>query len=217
MKQNWKEVVQQVGIVPVVVIEQLETAVPLVQALHAGGVPIAEITLRTEVGLRALEQVAHTQPDILVGAGSVTTLEQCKQVVEAGAQFVVSPGFNPALVTFCLEREIPVLPGCVTPTELMQAQELGLDVVKFFPASLYGGISGMRALRGPFPKMRFIPTGGIDQNNLVDYLQQDFVLAAGGSWLCPTQALRGGDYPRIQELAHASRLRASEAGRMGLS
>lgn len=194
------------GVVPVVVLDQVKDAVPLAKAMKAGGVPCAEITLRTEAGLASIAAMAEMgDDDMLVGAGSVITLDNCKDALAAGAKFIVSPGFNVKVVEYCVERDIAVLPGCVTPTEIMQAMELGLDTVKFFPANVYGGLSAMKALSGPFPKMKFIPTGGINSANLAEYLSAPFIRAVGGSWLCAKADINAGNYDKITALCKESR------------
>ena len=157
------------GIVPVVVLDDAKNAVPLADALMAGGIPCAEITLRTAAGLDSIAAIAD-KPGVTVGAGSVITLQNCKDAIAAGARFIVSPGLNVKVVEHCLENSVAVLPGCVTPTELMQAMELGLDTVKFFPAGVYGGLAAMKALSGPFPEMKFVPTGGVNAANLGEFL-----------------------------------------------
>ncbi|MCL2568248.1 MAG: bifunctional 4-hydroxy-2-oxoglutarate aldolase/2-dehydro-3-deoxy-phosphogluconate aldolase [Oscillospiraceae bacterium] len=194
------------GIVPVVVLDKVEEAVPTAKALLAGGVDVMEITLRTAAGIDSIRAVAQTCPDVLVGAGTVLTLDQCKQVVAAGAQFVVSPGFDRAVVEWCLENNIAVLPGCVTPTEITAALALGLKVVKFFPANIYGGLPAMQALSAPFGDVKFIPTGGISDKNLAEYMAAPFIHAVGGSWLCGKQDISNGNFEAIRALsAHASK------------
>ena len=194
----------RMGVVPVVVLEDRKDAVPLAAALSDGGIPCAEVTLRTAAGLDAIEEMA-ADGRVLVGAGSVRTLENCKDALSAGAKFIVSPGLNAKIVEHCLERDIAVLPGCVTPTEIMQAMELGLDTVKFFPAGVYGGLSAMKALSGPFPTMRFVPTGGINAANLGEYLAAPFIAAVGGSWLCAKADVAAGDFGRITRLCREAR------------
>lgn len=194
----------RMGVVPVVVLEDRKDAVPLAAALSDGGIPCAEVTLRTAAGLDAIEEMA-ADGRVLVGAGSVRTLENCKDALSAGAKFIVSPGLNAKIVEHCLERDVAVLPGCVTPTEIMQAMELGLDTVKFFPAGVYGGLSAMKALSGPFPTMRFVPTGGINAANLGEYLAAPFIAAVGGSWLCAKADVAAGDFGRITRLCREAR------------
>ncbi|MGE4275618.1 MAG: bifunctional 4-hydroxy-2-oxoglutarate aldolase/2-dehydro-3-deoxy-phosphogluconate aldolase [Lawsonibacter sp.] len=194
------------GVVPVVVLDEVKDAVPLAKAMKAGGIPCAEITLRTQAGLGSIAAMAEMgDADMLVGAGSVITLDNCKDALAAGAKFIVSPGFNAKVVEYCVERDIAVLPGCVTPTEIMEAMELGLDTVKFFPANVYGGLSAMKALSGPFPKMKFIPTGGVNGANLAEYLAAPFIRAVGGSWLCAKADIAAGSFDKITALCKEAR------------
>lgn len=193
------------GIVPVVVIDDAQDAVPTARALLAGGVDVMEITLRTKAGLDAIRRVADECPEICVGAGTVLNMEQGKAAVEAGAKFIVSPGFDQALVEWCVAAEIAVTPGCVTPTEIMMALRCGLKVLKFFPANVYGGLSAMKALAGPFGEVRFIPTGGVSDTNLGEYVEAACVHAVGGSWMCKTADIKAGNYEKITQLCGAAR------------
>ncbi|MDL2293307.1 bifunctional 4-hydroxy-2-oxoglutarate aldolase/2-dehydro-3-deoxy-phosphogluconate aldolase [Ruminococcaceae bacterium OttesenSCG-928-D13] len=197
---NVFEIIGKTGILPTVVIDEAESAVSAAQALLAGGVGVMEFTLRTPAGLVAIANVADACPGMLVGAGTVLTLEQCRQSVEAGAQFIVSPGLDEAVVAFCMENDVAVLPGCVTPTEISRAIALGLHHLKYFPAQVYGGLKGMAALAGPFGGIRFVPTGGIDSDNLAEYAAAPFVFAAGGSWLCSRKAIREKNFDEITRL-----------------
>lgn len=190
---------EQLGVVPVVVLDDVKDAVPLAKAMQAGGIPCAEVTLRTAAGLGSIEKMRELG-DILVGAGTVVTLDQCKDALAAGAQFIVSPGLNPKVVEHCLARGVAVLPGCVTPTEIMQAMELGLDTVKFFPANVYGGLKAMKALAAPFTGIKFIPTGGVNGDNLAEYLSVPYVRAVGGSWLCAKADVNAGEFDKITQL-----------------
>ncbi len=204
------ERISQTRLVPVCVIDDVATAIPAAQAMLQGGVDIMEITLRTSAGLRAIEQVARACPEMLVGAGTVLSLESCKQAIDSGAQFIVSPGFDPNIVSYCIEQSVVVLPGCVTPTEITVARNAGLCAVKFFPASVYGGIRAIKALAAPFSGMKFVPTGGVDAKNLAEYLVPE-VLAVGGGWLCDKEALFRGDYARITAVCAESAGIVSEA------
>ena len=188
------------GVVPVVVIENLKDAVPTAKAMLAGGVDVMEITMRTAAGLDSIRTVSAECPDMLVGAGTVITLEQCKACVEDGAKFIVSPGFDPEVVAWCMENEVPVLPGCVTPTEIMAAMKLGCKTVKFFPANVYGGLNAMKGLAGPFGGLKFLPTGGISAKNLAEYLSAPFISAVGGSWMCTKADITAGNLDKITEL-----------------
>ena len=153
---------QHTGVVPVVVLDDAKDAIPTARALLAGGVNVMEITFRTAAAADSIKAVSENCPEMLVGAGTVITLDQCKKALECGAKFIVSPGFDPEVVAWCVERNVPITPGCVTPTEIMAAMKLGLNVVKFFPAGVYGGLKAMKSLSAPFGGIKFIPTGGID-------------------------------------------------------
>ena len=188
------------GVVPVVVLDDAKDAIPTARALLTGGVDVMEITFRTAAAADSIKAVAESCPDMLVGAGTVVTLDQCKQALECGAQFIVSPGFDPEVVSWCAERNVPITPGCVTPTEIMAARKLGLNVVKFFPAGVYGGSKAMKALSAPFGGIKFIPTGGVDAKNLKEYLEAPFVHAVGGSWLCPKKEIAAGNFDAVTAL-----------------
>ena len=189
------------GIVPVVVIDKAEDAPQTAKALLSGGVDVMEITLRTKAGMESIRQVARQNPEVCVGAGTVLTLDQCKQAVEAGARFIVSPGFDRTLVEWCIANNVAVTPGCVTPTEITEALSLGLKVLKFFPANVYGGLSAMKALAGPFGDVKFIPTGGISDKNLPEYAGVPFIHAVGGSWLCAKEDIAAGNWDKISALS----------------
>lgn len=193
------------GVVPVVVIEDAKDAVPTAEALLRGGIGVMEITFRTAAAPDAIRAVRENCPKMLVGAGTVITLEQCKQAVDCGASFIVSPGFNREVVAWCVEHDIAVTPGCVTPTEIMEAMELGLKVLKFFPANVYGGLSAMKALSGPFGGIKFIPTGGVNAQNLAEYISAPFIHAVGGSWVCPKADISAGHFEKITQLCREAR------------
>lgn len=195
-------------LVPVVVIKDARSAGALGDALVAGGIPVAEVTFRTEAAPEAIRQLA-TNPQLLVGAGTVQTSAQVDQAVEAGARFIVSPGFSVAVVERAQAHGLPVFPGAVTPTEIMAALDLGLTTLKFFPANLYGGPAALKALGAPFPQVRFIPTGGVSNGNLRDYLTLPNVAAVGGSWMVPAAAIEAGDTATIARLC-AEALRAGK-------
>ena len=188
------------GLVPVVVIEDVANAVPTANALIAGGIDVMEITLRTKAGLDSIMAVAKSCPDMLVGAGTVITLDQTKQCADAGAKFIVSPGFNRSQVEWCLEKGLVVIPGCVTPTEIIEAMELGLNVLKFFPAKVYGGLEAIKSLAGPFGNVKFIPTGGVNAQNLGEFAASPFVHSAGGSWVCSKADIAAGNIEKITTL-----------------
>lgn len=188
------------GIVPVVVIENADNAVDTADALKAGGIHSMEITLRTEDALDAINKVAEDRPDMLVGAGTVLNLEQAKLSVDAGAKFIVSPGFDEDVVRFCVEKNVAVTPGCVTPTEIMRAVKLGCKVLKFFPANVYGGLNALKALAGPFGGVKFIPTGGVNTENIGQFVNAPFVYAVGGSWVCPKADINAKSFEKITAL-----------------
>lgn len=194
------EKIEKCGVVPVVVLDRAEDAVPTAEAMLRGGVNVMEITFRTAAAPDAIRAVAQACPDMLVGAGTVITLEQCRRAVECGAKFIVSPGFDEEVVRWCTAHDVAVCPGCVTPTEVMAALRCGLSVVKFFPANVYGGLSGMKALSAPFGGVRFIPTGGVSAANLKEYAAAPFVCAVGGSWLCPKKEIAAGDFEKVEQL-----------------
>lgn len=186
-------------IVPVVVISHADRAVALGEALVAGGIPIAEVTLRTDAAPEAIRRMS-TNASLLVGAGTVLSTSQVDQAVDAGAQFIVSPGFSAAVVQRAQHHGLPVFPGAVTPSEIMAALDLGLTTLKFFPANIYGGPAALKALGAPFPHVRFIPTGGVSADNLAAYLGLSNVAAVGGSWMVPADAIDAGDMDTIRHL-----------------
>ena len=188
------------AVVPVVVLDDAKDAVPTARAMLAGGVDVMEITFRTAAAADSIRAVSEGCPDMLVGAGTVVTLDQCKQAVDCGAKFIVSPGFDEDVVRWCVENGVAVTPGCVTPTEIMAAKKLGLHVVKFFPAGVYGGLKAMKALWAPFGGVKFIPTGGVDAKNLREYLEAPFIHAVGGSWLCPKEEITAGNFEAVTAL-----------------
>ena len=194
------DTIQRTAVVPVVVLDDAKDAIPTAKALLAGGVDVMEITFRTTAAADSIKAVSENCPEMLVGAGSAVTVAQCTQALECGAQFIVSPGFDPEVVAWCVERNVPITPGCVTPTEIMAAMKLGLNVVKFFPAGVYGGLKAMKALSAPFGGIKFIPTGGVDAKNLKEYLEAPFVHAVGGSWLCPKKEIAAGNFDAVTAL-----------------
>ena len=202
---NALERLRNAGVVPVVVLDRAEDAVPVARAMLAGGVDVMEITFRTAAAAEAIRNVAAECPEMLVGAGTVLTVEQCEKAVALGAKFIVSPGFDAEIVDWCVERGVAVAPGCVTPTEIMAALKRGLSVVKFFPAGIYGGLKAMKALAAPFGQVKFIPTGGVSADNLAEYAAAPFVHAVGGSWLCPKADVAAGNFARVTELCAQSR------------
>ena len=192
-------------VVPVVVLEKVEDAVPTAKAMAAGGVDTMEITFRTACAPQCIQAVAENCPDVLVGAGTIVNLEQCKLAVEMGAKFIVSPGFDEEVVRWCVEQGIAVCPGCVTPTEIMAAMKCGLKMVKFFPANVYGGLKALKSLAGPFVGMKFLPTGGVSNDNIKEFIDTPFIHAVGGSWVCPKADIAAGNWEKITNLCIGAR------------
>lgn len=203
MPNDIMERIGNTGLVPVVVIDDASTAVDTARALLAGGVDIMEITMRTAAGMDSIRLVTEACPEILVGAGTVLELEQCKKAIANGASFIVSPGYDSEIVEYCIKSGVPICPGCVTPTEISAAVKKGLSVLKFFPANVYGGISAIKALAGPFTGVQFIPTGGVDLSNLADFVSSP-VFAIGGGWLCPRNAMKNGKFDAITDACSKS-------------
>lgn len=198
----------EMGVVPVVVLEQSEDAVLLAKALIDGGLPCAEVTFRTAAAAESIRLMVEEYPDMLVGAGTVLTTEQVDQAMEAGAKFIVSPGFDPEIVDYCLKKEIPVFPGCITPSEAAQAVKRGLKVVKFFPAEQAGGLEMIKAMAAPYPMLKFMPTGGINPQNMEIYLSCDKILCCGGSWMVKGDLIKKRDFDRIRLLSAEARKKA---------
>jgi 2-dehydro-3-deoxyphosphogluconate aldolase/(4S)-4-hydroxy-2-oxoglutarate aldolase len=184
-------------LMPVIVIDDPVDAAPLAGALMEGGLPAAEVTLRTPGAVEALRIIRQTHPGVLAGAGTVLSPQQAKDALDAGAEFIVTPGFNPRVVDYCLERNVPIIPGVCTPTEIEMALERGLEVLKFFPAEPMGGIAFLKAICAPYAMLRFVPTGGISERNLGDYLGFPQVLACGGSWMAPQAFIQQKLFERI--------------------
>lgn len=198
------EICKQIGaiqLVPVIKLTDENQAVPLGKALKNGGIPVAEITFRTQCAAAAIGRMAKQLPDVLVGAGTVITIEQVQQAVAAGAKFIISPGFDPVVVEYCLAHNIPIIPGCSNASDLCQAVRLGLETVKFFPAEAAGGIHTLKAFFAPFASLHFIPTGGINETNVADYLTYKQVLACGGSWMAPEKLIQAADWDGITAVA----------------
>ena len=187
-------------VVPVVVLDKVEDAIPTAKAMAAGGVDTMEITFRTACAPDAIRAVADNCPDVLVGAGTIINVEQAKLAVEMGAKFIVSPGFSDEVVGWCVENNIPVAPGCVTPTEIMGALKHGLKMVKFFPANVYGGLNTLKNLAGPFVGLKFLPTGGVSNANIKEFIDTPFIHAVGGSWVCPKADIAAGNWEKITQL-----------------
>lgn len=192
-------------VVPVVVLEDAEDAVPLAQALVEGGLLSAEVTFRTAAAEESIRRMTEAFPQMLVGAGTVLTKEQVDAAAAAGAKFIVSPGFDPEIVDYCLEKKIPVLPGCISPSEVAQAVKRGLTIVKFFPAEQAGGIAMIKAMAAPYVGLKFMPTGGINAENLTEYLSCDKILCCGGSWMVKGDLVKAGNFGKIRGLSAETR------------
>ena len=211
--KTFEEQFYDFAVVPVVVLEDAKDAVPLAEALVKGGLPCAEVTFRTDAAEESIRLMCEKYPEMLVGAGTVLTTEQVDRAVAAGAKFIVSPGFDAEIVDYCLEKEIPVLPGCITPSEVAQAVKRGLKTVKFFPAEQAGGLPMIKAMAAPYTMLKFMPTGGISTKNLKDYLGFDKIICCGGSWMVKGDMIRNKEFDKIAEMTkEAVELAASVRG-----
>ena len=195
------EQIQKTGIIPVVVLDDAKDAEPLAKALCDGGLPCAEVTFRTEAAEECIRIMSEKFPEMFVGAGTILTTEQVDRAVAAGAKFIVSPGLNPRIVKYCVEKGIVITPGCANASDMEQALENGLEVVKFFPAEPAGGLNMIKALAAPYVGLKFMPTGGISPKNVRDYLAYDRIIACGGSWMVKNDLVKAGDFAAITELA----------------
>lgn len=192
------------GVVPVVVLEDAAQAVPTAKALLKGGINAMEITFRTAAAKESIARVAKEVPEMIVGAGTVVNLENLHDAVEAGAKFIVCPGSDPEIIQEAMRLNVPITPGVVTPSEIMMGLKLGVKVFKFFPAESFGGLKTIKALCGPFPQIRIIPTGGISQNNAAEYFKNPKIVAVGGSWMCAKDLIAAGDFDAIAEKSKAA-------------
>lgn len=192
--------IYKIGIVPVIALDDAKDAEPLARALCAGGLPCAEITFRTAAAEESIRIMAEKFPEMLVGAGTVLTTEQVDRAVNAGAKFIVSPGLNPTVVKYCVDKNIPIVPGTANPSDVEAALSFGLDVVKFFPAEQAGGINYIKAIAAPYTKVRFMPTGGVNADNLKDYLDFPKIVACGGTWMCKKDLITAGKFDEIEAL-----------------
>ena len=193
--------VEQVGVVPVVVLDRVEDAVPLGKALAEGGLPAAEVTFRTAAAADSIHAIAQECPDVLVGAGTVLNEAQAKRAVDAGARYIVSPGYDMGVVRWCLAHEVPVIPAGVTPTEVTALVNEGIEVTKFFPAAQYGGLNTIKALAAPFVGHRFMPTGGVSTANVEEYLSSSAIIACGGTWMVKPALFADGDFSKVEQIA----------------
>ena len=195
------EKIKEIGIVPVIKIDDAKNALPLAKALAAGGIPCVEFTFRTAQAEEAIRRTSIETEGILVGAGTVLSIEQADRAIDAGAQFIVSPGFNPKVVSHCLKKGITIIPGCLTPSEIEYAMEQGLEVVKFFPAQQAGGIEYIKAVSAPYPNIKFLPAGGINAENLIKYISFEKVIACCGSWMAGPDLINAGEFEKITALS----------------
>lgn len=194
------EELSEYGVVPVVVLNRTEDAAPLAKALCEGGLKCAEVTFRTDAAEESIKIMTKAYPDMLVGAGTVLTIDQVDRAVAAGAKFIVSPGFDPEIVDYCISKNIVVVPGCITPSEVAQGVKRGLEVLKFFPAEQAGGVAMLKAMAAPYTSVKFMPTGGISAKNLADYLAFSKIVAVGGSWMVKADLINAGDFEKITEM-----------------
>jgi 2-dehydro-3-deoxyphosphogluconate aldolase/(4S)-4-hydroxy-2-oxoglutarate aldolase len=192
-----EQTIASTKLIPVVIMEDKKDAVPLAKALRDGGFPMAEVTFRTDMAKESIEEIAKNVPEVLVGAGTVLTVEMAKQALDAGANYIVTPGFSEHVASWCIAHNIPIIPGVISPTEIQAAMNLGLDILKFFPAEQAGGIGMLKAFLSPYQSIRFIPTGGICQKNIRNYLALQNVIACGGSWICPSKLIKDGKFDEI--------------------
>lgn len=200
----------EVGILPVVVLDDAKDAKDLAKALIEGGLLCAEVTFRTAAAEKSIRVISEAYPEMLVGAGTVLSVDQVKKAVAAGAKFIVSPGFDEEVVKYCLDNNIPVKPGVCTPSDVQKGYKMGLDVLKFFPAEPSGGLSMIKAIAAPYTMMKFIPTGGINENNMEDYLKYDRILAIGGSWMVKSSLVKSGEFDKIREMSKTAVARVKE-------
>ena len=209
MMKTLEERFYDYAVVPVVVLNDAVDAIPLADALIKGGLPCAEVTFRTDAAEESIRRICESFPDMLVGAGTVLTTEQVERAYKAGAKFIVSPGFDPEIIDYCISIGLPVLPGCITPSEIAQAVKRGLKVVKFFPAEQSGGVAMIKAMAAPYSMVKFMPTGGISTKNLADYLSCDKILCCGGSWMVKEDLIKSGSFDKITDMTREATALAS--------
>jgi 2-dehydro-3-deoxyphosphogluconate aldolase/(4S)-4-hydroxy-2-oxoglutarate aldolase len=191
---------QSIRLIPVVKLDRADDALHLAEALNEGGLPAAEITFRTDAAEESIRSIKKNNPGMIVGAGTVINVEQAKRAIGAGAEFLVSPGLSGNIVKYAQEQSVPIIPGCCTPTEIMQAIDYGLNILKFFPANLFGGVAGIKSLAPVFPGIRFMPTGGVNIDNIMDFLSYDRIIAVGGSWFVKDSLITSGNFGTIAKL-----------------
>lgn len=211
--------IQKMGLVPVVKLDNVADAEPLAKALCEGGLPCAEVTFRTDAAEESIRIMTTKFPNMLVGAGTVLTTEQVDRAINAGATFIVSPGLNPKIVKYCIEKGIPITPGCANPSDVEQAIELGLDVVKFFPAEAAGGLNMIKSMAAPYVNMKFMPTGGINAKNLISYLDFPKIIACGGSWMVSDDLVKAGEFDKIKEITReaVNQMLGFQLGHIGIN
>ncbi|QSX09194.1 bifunctional 4-hydroxy-2-oxoglutarate aldolase/2-dehydro-3-deoxy-phosphogluconate aldolase [Alkalibacter rhizosphaerae] len=211
--------IQQIGIVPVVKLDRVEDALPLAKALMEGGLPCAEVTFRTDAAKDSIKVMSDTYPEMLIGAGTVLTKQQVDDAVEAGATFIVSPGLNPEIVKYCVDKGILIVPGCSNPSDVEQAISFGLDVVKFFPAEASGGLAMIKAMAAPYVNMKFMPTGGVNEKNLKSYLDFPKIVACGGSWMVSADLINEGKFDEIKKITKKAvqEMLGFELGHIGIN
>lgn len=200
------ERINELGFFPIVVIDNIEDAIPTAKAIYDAGVDVMEITFRTAVAADCIKKIASEFKQMQIGAGTVINVEQCKHAIECGAKFIVTPGVDEETLVYCNQNSIPIYPGCATPTDIMTCLKNNINVVKFFPANVFGGLKALKALSGPFVAVKFVPTGGVNAENLKEYIEEPFVAAVGGSWVCPRKMITDKQFSKITELC----LQASE-------
>lgn len=205
------ERIERLKVVPVVKLNRTEDTEPLLSAMGRGGLPIAEITFRTACAAECIELASKRFPDVLVGAGTVINEAQAEKAIKAGASFIVGPGWSDSVADYCIQSGVPYLPGCVTPTEIIRALDKGIETVKFFPASVYGGLKALKALAAPFTGVKFVPTGGVNADNLAEFLAFDKIVACGGSWMVADKLVKEGNFDEIERLCREAREIADKA------
>ncbi len=198
---NILQEIKEIGLVPVIRIDDIDDALPLAKALCDGGLPIAEITFRTSFAKEAIGLIHKKYPEMLLGAGTILTKDQVDAAIESGAEFIVSPGFNPKIVKYCQEKNILIIPGCSNASDIEMALELGVSIVKFFPAEQLGGLKMIKSLAAPYTNVQFIPTGGINADNIKEYIQYEKVIACGGTWMIDSYAIKEQNFDRIKQLS----------------
>ena len=205
------EQIANIKVVPVVKLDRVEDTEPLLSAMEKGGIPVAEITFRTACAAECIALASKKFPGVLVGAGTVINAEQADKAVKAGAKFIVGPGWSDSVAEYCIKAGVPYLPGCVTPSEIIKALDYGISTVKFFPASVYGGLKALKALAAPFVSVKFVPTGGVSADNLAEFLAFDKIVACGGSWMVADKLVKEGKFDEIERLCREARQIADKA------